>query len=207
MTSENMTSNFFEKTAVALAANGNIQEKYIELYAKAMEAVLAIAINFATALLIGYLCGMWWHCIILLVAFIPLRSYAGGYHAGGYVSCYFASCGLLWSALMIIRYIALRGGALESIWQLFFASSIVIWGLAPMADKNKPISEKEAVIFKRRARIILMTESVIVLVLAYLHSDYVYSVIFAIVLSAFALAMQKVLQYKNNMHNRNETSD
>lgn len=207
MTSENMTSNIFKKTAVTLAANGNIQEKYIELYAKAMEAVLAIVINFATALLIGYVCGMWWHCVILLAAFIPLRSYAGGYHAGSYISCYFASCGLLWIVLMIIKYIALKGNILVSIWQLFFMSIVVIFGLAPMADKNKPISDKESIVFKRRTRIILVAESAIVLTLAYLHSDYVYSVIFAIALSAFALAMQRVLGYMDEIHSQNEKSD
>lgn len=204
MISENMTSNIFKKTASELAASGNIQEKYIELYAKAMEAVLAIIINFVSALLIGYVCGMWWYCIILLAAFIPLRSYAGGYHARGYISCYFESCGLLAMILLTIKYIALDGNMLASIWQLFFVSVIVILRLAPMADENKPISEKEAKVFRRRTRIILVVEVITVMILAWLRVDYVYSIMFAISLSAFALVLQSGLEYMKRMRKQDE---
>lgn len=195
MTLENMISNIFRKTATMLAANGNIQEKYIELYAKAMEAMIAITINLVSALVIGYFCGMWWYCVILLVTFMPLRSYAGGYHARSYLSCYFQSCGLLILVLLSIKYVVLNGNMDVIVWQLFFASIIIIFLLAPMADKNKPISEKEAIVFKRRTRIVLMVEVITVLILSWLHVTYVYSVVFAISLSAFALVAQIVLEY------------
>lgn len=199
-----MINNIFRKTAISLAASGNIQEKYIELYAKAMEVVLAIGINLVSALLIGYFCGMWWHCILLLLAFIPLRSYAGGYHARGYVSCYFESCGLLAAVLLAIKYVALDGNRMASVWQLFFASVIVVFSLAPLADENKPISEKEAKVFKRRTRIVLIVEVLIVMILAYLRSEYAFSVMFAIVLSAFALVLYRVMEYCNRNRGQEE---
>ncbi len=176
----------------------------MELYAKAMEAILAMAINFVSALLIGYLCGMWWHSVVLLVMFIPLRSYAGGYHAGGYISCYLESCGLLTFSLLAIRYVALDGNMPEMIWQLFFVSVIVIFMLAPLADKNKPISEKEAKVFKKRTRIVLSVEVLIVMILAWLRVDYVYSVMFAIALSAFALVLQSALECMRRMRKQDE---
>lgn len=204
MISENMTNSIFRKAASSLAASGNIQEKYVELYAKAMEAVLAMSINLVSALFIGYLCGMWWHGVILMVMFIPLRSYAGGYHAGGYISCYLESCGLLAFSLLTIRYVALAGYLPEMIWLLFFLSVIIIFVLAPLADKNKPISEKEAKVFKRRTRIVLSVEVIIVMVLSWLRINYVYSVMFAILLSAFALALQCVLEYIRRMRKQDE---
>jgi len=190
-----MTNNFFRKAAAGLAENGNIQEKYIELYAKAMEAVVAIAVNFGSALLISYLIGMWWHGVLLLGMFIPLRSYAGGYHSGGYVSCYFESCALLATALLTIKYFALKGSMISTLWQLFFISVAVIFILAPMADKNKPISEKEAHIFKKRTRLILGAEVIVTMILAYLQSEYMFSCIMAISLSAFALVLQRCVEY------------
>lgn len=182
-------NNFFRKTAAGLAENGNIQEKYIELYAKAMEVALAMGVNLVTGLLIGYFCGMWWHCITLLIAFIPLRSYAGGYHARGYISCYFESCALLTAALLFIKYYIIEKNITVRIWQLFLISVIVIFLLAPLADENKPISEKEAKVFKRRTRIILIAETLLVVIFTCLRVDYSYSIMMAITICAFALVL------------------
>ncbi len=189
-----MINKLFRQAAANLAAHGNIQEKYIDLYAKAMEVALATGINLIVALLIGGFLGMWWHCVILLAAFIPLRSYAGGYHARGYVGCFLESCILLIAVLLCIKYFAVKSIMLSSIWQLFLVSIAVIFFLAPLADENKPISEKEAGFFRKRARIIVVVEAVLVLILTWFQVDYSYSIIMAIVLSAFALVLHKCVE-------------
>ena len=186
-----MINNFFRKVAQKLAENGNIKEKYIELYIVAMQSVLAMLINIATTLMIGYLLGMWWYSVILFIAFIPLRSYAGGYHARGYVSCYFESCALLTAILLFMKYLIQKENPFLGLWMLFFLSVVVIFHLAPLADENKPISEKEAIVFKKRARILLVFEGTFSLILAALHIDYCYAVMMAVILSAFLLLLHK----------------
>lgn len=204
MISESMISKFFENAAAKLAENGSIQEKYIALYAKAMEVVLAITVNTVTALLIGYFLGMWWHCIILLAAFIPLRSYAGGYHARGYISCYLESCVLLASALLFIKYFIYEGTLIVRIWQLFLVSVIIIFLFAPLADENKPISEKEAKVFKRRARIIAMIEAAAVMGLTYFQSTYSYAVMMAVIISALVLVLHQGRKYLLSRQERDD---
>lgn len=54
-----MIDRFFRRIALRFAENGNIQEKYVELYKVAMESALAMVINIVTTLTIGYLLGMW----------------------------------------------------------------------------------------------------------------------------------------------------
>lgn len=174
-----------------LAENGNIQEKYVELYAVAMQSVAAMAVNIVTTLLISCLLGMWWYGVILFAAYIPLRSYAGGYHARGYISCYFASCFLLMMALLVMKYIMLGRNPVLGSWLLFLAAAAVIFLLAPLADENKPISEKEAIVFKRRTRILLLLEGAISAVLTGLHNDYCYAVILAVALCALLLLLHK----------------
>lgn len=186
-----MINKFFYKLAVNLANHGNIQEKYIALYAKAMEVLLAIGINLVTALMIGYFLEMWWYCIIFLVMFIPLRSYAGGYHARGYISCYMESCALLITALLLLKYFILEGRMISAIWQLFLLSAVIIFILAPLADENKPISEKEAKVFKRRARITLISEGILAGILIYFSVDYGYAIMMAVIISAFALVLHQ----------------
>lgn len=186
-----MINNFFRRTALKLAENGNIQEKYVELYIVAMQSALAMLLNGITTLVIGYLSGMWWYSVILLAAFMFLRSYAGGYHARGYVSCYLESCILLTAILLFMKYFILKRNLVSGLWFLFLASIVVIFLLAPLADENKPISEKETVVFKRRARILLILETMISAILAALQIDYCYAVMMAVVLSALMLLLHK----------------
>ncbi len=189
MISESTMPNLFQKTAENLAEHGNIEKQYIKLYAKAMEVALAIGINLVVALAVGYCFGMLWHCIVFLIAFIPLRSYAGGYHAQGYVTCFMQSVALLILVLAVIKYIALEGFLLSSIWQLFMISVAVIVICAPLADENKPISKREMLFFGKRARIIVVIETVVVLILNWLQVVYSYAVIMAVILSAFSLVL------------------
>lgn len=199
-----MISKIFESAAAKMAENGSIQEKHIVLYAKAMEVVLAITVNAITALLIGYFFGMWWHCIILLAAFIPLRSYAGGYHARGYISCYIESCALLGLALLFIKYFIFEKNLISEIWQLFLVSVIIIFLFAPLADENKPISEKEAAVFKKRARITLIIEMIAVMALTYFQNVFSYAIMMAVIISALALVLHQARKYLLSRQERDD---
>lgn len=186
-----MIDRFFRKIALRFAENGNIQEKYVELYKVAMESAFAMAVNIVTTLTVGFLLGMWWHGVILFAAFIPLRSYAGGYHARGYISCYFESCALLAAMLLIIKGIVQGGELIPEVWFLFAAAMAAVFLLAPLADENKPISQTEAIIFRRRTRIILLLEGVAALTLGIRKNDYCYSIMMAVMLSALLLLLYK----------------
>ena len=191
MISESMISNLFRKAALKLAESGSIEEKYVELYVIAMQSLMAMLLNVATTLVIGYLLGMWWHSVILFAAFIPLRSYAGGYHARGYISCYLESCVILTAILLITRTIIQSPKPMLGLWILFLIAAVVVFLLAPLADENKPISEKEAIVFKRRARLILIVEIIVSGVLGVMHMDYCYAVMMAVILSALLLLLYK----------------
>lgn len=186
-----MIGNLFRKIAIRLAENGSIEEKYVELYVIAMQSLLAMLFNVATTLVIGYLLGLWWQSVILFAAFIPLRSYAGGYHARGYISCYLESCVILTAILLIMRTIIRDGRLVPIFWGMFFAAAAVVFLLVPLADENKPISEKEAIVFKRRARLILALEIGTAVILGIAHMDYCYAVMMAVILSAFLLLLHK----------------
>lgn len=195
MISESIISNYLQTKAAELADRGNIQEKYIGLYAKAMEIGLAIAVNLVTALLLGYLWDMWWHCVVFLAAFVPLRSYAGGYHAKGYVNCYLGSCIFLSAILFFLKHFILEGRMLTWIWQLFLVSVAVVALWAPLADENKPISDKEAVVFRHRSRIVLFMEVVLTGVFTWFKIDYRYAIMAAVTVSAMALVLHIIREY------------
>lgn len=63
-----------------LIENGSIEKQDKSVYKYGIEMVIAIAFNIITVIIIGYAMGMFLECIIFLLFFMPLRSYAGGYH-------------------------------------------------------------------------------------------------------------------------------
>lgn len=52
-----------------------------ELYKYGFQNGLILALNFATSLLIGVAFGKVLSSVLLLAAYMPLRSYAGGHHS------------------------------------------------------------------------------------------------------------------------------
>ncbi len=191
-----MINKIFRAAAIKLAEGGNIDKKYIELYAMAMETALAMFINAITVMLIGGMMHMFWMGVVFLISFVPLRIYAGGYHARGYISCYLSSCILVTLLLLFLKYIVLGKNMISGIWLLFFVSLPVIFLLAPLADENKPISEKEKNVFRKRTLLLLLVELFAVIFLVYLKNAYAYAVMTAIILCALLLVMYKCREFR-----------
>lgn len=96
--------------------------------------------------------GRFWECMLFLAIYIPLRKYAGGWHASTQLRCFILSTALTALALIIIGAVPLTGLALIL---LIAPGSIVIFIISPVADANKPLSKNEHKVYGRRARVIL----------------------------------------------------
>ena len=111
-------------------------------------------------MIIGMVFGMLLESILFMVAYIPLRSYAGGYHAKTAVRCYFFSIVMISAVLWVMRYVMYSGlicGCLTAI------SGSVIWFLVPVEDRNKPLDDVEKVVYRKRARGMVLAESILLL--------------------------------------------
>lgn len=135
-----------QSAAVALAKqwakNGVIHEADIEAYQYGLELMLSTLINIAVMIGLSIAFGHVWLFIPYLVAFIPLRLSAGGYHAKHHLSCilfnaivYFAS---LVAVNMLKEPVAILACIIESC-----VSLILIFLFAPVPARNKPLSTAE----------------------------------------------------------------
>lgn len=109
-------------------------------------------------MVIGMVFGKLPESILFMAAYIPLRSYAGGYHAKTAVRCYFFSIVMISAVLWVMRYMNYSGlicGCLSAI------SGSVIWFLVPVEDRNKPLDDLEKVVYRKRARGIVLAESIL----------------------------------------------
>ena len=128
-----------------------------EIYLYGLKSLFMISINFFTALLIGFITNNMREIIAFLIFFIPLRSYAGGYHTKNKFYCYLSSN-------LVLLFIIYTLNALDTSTILllmipaYFISIIIIYNYAPLPNYNRIFDEEEVTYFKTQVRRILYIE-------------------------------------------------
>ena len=158
--------------------NGSIDYKYRDVYVYAVQTVFAYIFNILSGVAIGIAMGEVLPCILFLIAVIPLREHAGGYHASGWVSCYFLSCMVLVLALMWGK-INFTGRSHMTLTAAMLAGAYV-FGEAPLEDENKPLEEDEKKRIGKKAKIIVCMEIITGTMLLYWERKFAYAVLSAV---------------------------
>lgn len=170
-----------------------IKEEDAEIYIYGINQILVSVLNVSSALIIGLILGMLLECLVFMVAYIPLRSFAGGYHAKTPERCYFASLLLIVSALLFCKYVPFN---------LFFYGSVLIISsiacavLCPVQDNNKPLDSDERQRYRKISIVILLVEicSLIVIILTVHKHGQIISI------SIFTEAVMVIIgKVKNNL--------
>lgn len=137
-----------------------------ELYKYGFQNGMILTLNFFTSILIGVIFGKTLECIILLAAYIPLRSYAGGHHSSSSEKCYIVSSFIMiiWMSLLKFQIIPTSCCVI-----MFIAGLVVCIMLAPVEDKNKPLDEDEIRVYRKRSYIVLAIESCVWILLSFVY--------------------------------------
>lgn len=174
-----------------LIENGTIDYEDREIYTYGLHQGMTMILNIATTIIMGILFKMIWQSIIFMMAYIPLRSYAGGYHAKTQIRCHMFSIILITLALLGIKMIQ---------WTYFiclivsFLSGAIIILLAPVQDINKPLDQNEKTVYRKRTRIILVVLlSTTVLFLLLDQSQIAICITMAILILGFMLMIGRLL--------------
>ncbi|HML37841.1 MAG TPA: accessory gene regulator B family protein [Bacillota bacterium] len=157
-----MKTNVPGKITDSLVNAGAVPIEDKDLYEYGIRQGILLVINIATAVLIGLLLGMLWQTVIFLVAYNPVRSYAGGYHAGTPLVCYLISIPMILAVLFGIKLIPWNGYAVVIV---LILTGALIWLMAPVEDANKPLDQLERKVYGRKARISMAVLSGLAVVL------------------------------------------
>lgn len=189
----------FAKTAKQLAVhleeNQIIKSDDRELYVYGLNQGLSILLNIGTTLGIGLLFGTVSQLVVFMVAYIPLRSYAGGYHARTPLRCYVISIIMLIVVSMCLKCIELNH---RYYWALVVVSFFFIIFLSPIADKNKPLDEIEVRVYRKRAIFILLVEVVLSVLFATLHISHLLSVMLLVFITMSSMLVIGCVKNKLN---------
>lgn len=168
-----MIHNISRSLAKRWAARGVIKESDVELYQYGLELIISTGVNIFIMIGISTAFGRPFIVVPYLLGFIPLRLFAGGYHAKSHLFCvlfntavYSVSCLI---ALNIEESTAILASVIESC-----VSFALVFLFAPVPAKNKPLSIEEK---KRNRRISLaLTGIFLVLCIALYYTHLLGSV-------------------------------
>ena len=132
-----------------------------EIYQYGFEQVLSSLLNIATMLLLGIILGKIYQSLVLILSFMALRSYSGGYHANTPLHCYLLTVMSISAALSIMKFITIDRFICLG---LLVLSSVVILLLSPIGSKNKPLDEIEKIIYRKKTIIVWSVETCVAIV-------------------------------------------
>lgn len=187
----------FEKTAERitrkLQENNKINSEQYEICRFGFKQGLTIILNAITMIVIGAVMCELWQTIIFIIAYVPLRSNAGGYHAKTAMKCYIYSIFLMIAVLLALKHLILTRFICIII---IIMSDVIIILLAPVEDNNKLLDSTEKIIYKKRTLIITILENIIYFISMILELQKVYlCIVLVLIVMSIMLCVGK---FKNN---------
>lgn len=136
----------------------NQQDRSLYVYAYGL--LIGQGVNLLISCLLAVMFRSYMVVFVYLVSYIPLRSYAGGHHAGSYGLCTFISTIILTAACIMAKVIPqdmifVMGVAVMSAGTWFMVKRV------PVEAEKKPLSQNEKQVYRKRCIAIWITEVVI----------------------------------------------
>lgn len=135
-----------------------IREEERELYEYAVYSVLITIAPMLMAILFGIIMGGLYQSIILMIPFMTIRKYSGGYHAKNPIVCFLTSCLLLFLCISTSIYA-------EYNIQMFFLmllSTLILIICSPIDSENRRLDQEE----KQRYKIVTTTQTLFYMVVS-----------------------------------------
>lgn len=154
-----MTEKIFNTFIRKQLEVGLIKEEDISIYRYGYTLMLEMSINIAIAIIIGLLMHEMIMVSLFLIAFIPFRSYAGGYHADKAWKCAILSNVVIITAVLMANYMCSYVKIVPFV-LMEVVLGIFIFKMAPVQSMNKKLSELEMAYYKKIVLLIYSIETV-----------------------------------------------
>lgn len=156
-----MINHLSRKITDRLEENGTILKSNRELYEYGLRQMMLSFVNIGTTFLIGIAMSMILEAVIFTCTYIPLRIFAGGYHAKTPQRCWAISAIMLIFNLLVIRWFTYWVDW-SLVLSLFAFIGIII--LSPVDNCIKPLDEIETKRYGLTSRIILFFELLVLII-------------------------------------------
>lgn len=119
-------------------------------------------VNTIVLMIMGIYMQMLFEIVIFVISFKAFRKYAGGYHSKTRLGCFALTNAVVLVVLSVMKYLRVN---ISIYLGLYLMSVLIIFMFAPVETENKKLDSIERVIYRKRAIIVLIVQSIIVGVL------------------------------------------
>lgn len=182
-------------------ASGKIKEEEGSVYRYGYTLFFEKIINIIIALIICMITGKWLYVAVFLFAVIPLRSFAGGWHAKEFWQCAVLSNLMIIIMLIVIEKISITNGIIYLLFEIITLMAIIF--IIPTQNPNKKLSQNELKKYKKTTMIIWILQCCILVVL-FVYKKYEISTIMLythiiITIAAIAQVVSKIKRDKRRV--------
>lgn len=167
---------------------GIIQEEDIDKCRYGLGVFIASTLEVISILIISVAIKNFLQTLMFFLAFIPLRIYAGGYHANTKLRCYFVSLGVYGIFTIAMYALPIKMYLTAAVSATVFTVLIMLLS-APVIHKNKSVNDIERKYYRKFSIRICLAETAIVLLSAavFPESQFAVSLAFGQVAVAFSM--------------------
>lgn len=178
-----------------LVESGIVRASDIDICKYGLEVFAISVFEILSILIFSAFWGNFIETLLFFLAFVPLRMYAGGYHANSKLRCYLVliiTYALFTNFLSIIQkdYICFLNLG------LIIFSFIVIMSLSPVVSNGKSVNTKEACIYRKISIRIAIVESIVILISTIVFPQS--KNVLAFSLGQFTVTFSMVVAFVNN---------
>ena len=175
-------------------ASGKIKEEEGSVYRYGYTLFFEKLINIAIALIICLITGKWLAVGLFLLAVIPFRSFAGGWHAKEFWQCAILSNLMIVIMLICIEKLCITKEIVYVIFEVITLLALIF--IIPTQKPNKKLSQNELKKYKKVSFIIWLVQCCL-LVVFFVYKSYQFSTIMlytniVIVIAAVAQTMSEI---------------
>lgn len=143
-----------------------ISDEDFALYSYAMYSVMFVSIPVFISIIVGIFMDMLLESFLFIAPFVLIRKFSGGFHLKSPTVCLFVSTGIIIAFLYGIRFTfkyELYSMTLVSA----FAFGILLFIKSPIDTSERKLSEREAIVFGRIAKAMVISFEATTLILTY----------------------------------------
>lgn len=137
-----------------LLNSGAISQQDKELYEYAAYSFLFSFMPLVLVMVVGGLLGMFFEGIALILPFMLIRKFSGGYHLNSSKVCFFLSTTIIILSLLLTKHVIATGTVTYYI-PFVIVVAIQIFIASPIDSKARQLHIKERCAFKRIARVMV----------------------------------------------------
>ena len=174
--------------AEILYSHDIIQKEDIDICRYGLDVFISSVFEIASILIIAIFAGNFFETVLFFTVFIPLRIYAGGYHADTKLKCYLVSLVVYGIFTIIINRLPQELYSTVSLIMTIF-SLIMVAVAAPVIHKNKTANKTERKHYRKFSICICAFETAMILLLTSVFPKNPYIVSLAIGQVSVAFSM------------------